>query len=72
MRRLTLAAAQKGAGCEYSELARQAYVRRMQEQRNLAANVARAGEDRRPCPVHRHGAGGLRWKYAGPVGEHSG
>lgn len=40
-----LAAAQKKAlDAEYSELARQAYVRRLQEQRNVAANVARAGQ----------------------------
>ena len=41
----SLAAAQKKAlDAEYSELARQAYVRRMQEQQNVAANVARAGQ----------------------------
>ena len=40
-----LAAAQKKAlDAEYKELARQAYVRRMQEQQNVAANVARAGQ----------------------------
>lgn len=40
-----LTAAQKKAlDTEYNNLAQQAYVRRMQEQRNVAANVARAGQ----------------------------